>query len=240
VSEPILISNVGATATPKTYTLPAGLAFDPTAVTALFDGAGAASAFLACLSFYSSDGLLLARTFPAEQIVAGDSAEVTFSPFQAGGLTQPSQQLIGARLQALATQSIPNNTNTNLTYTDVLFDTDNMADLGADARILTVQTPGLYLVICETIFVPNATNRRINVIIRNDFYSSGSFPTEDHVSDGRQAITDAGARTNCLSVAIFQAEIGDFFSSGAFQLSGAALNANGLANCFFAALLIGA
>jgi hypothetical protein len=51
------------------------------AVEATFDGGGAASDFLACLSLYSPGGALMSRSFPDDAITAGDTAKVTFAPF---------------------------------------------------------------------------------------------------------------------------------------------------------------
>jgi hypothetical protein len=79
--DPVLVSNVGAEAAPNSWTLPAGLSFTPTTVTALFNGAAAAGDFLAVLSFYSQSGQLMSRTFPPETVGAGDSVEVSFGPF---------------------------------------------------------------------------------------------------------------------------------------------------------------
>lgn len=90
-SAPVLVSNEGAVPTPNGYTVPPGLDFIPDAVTAVFNGASAGGAFLACLSFYSQDGLLLARTFPETPLNAGDSAEVTYAPFlDSGGEATPA------------------------------------------------------------------------------------------------------------------------------------------------------
>lgn len=57
-------------------------------------------------------------------------------------LNMSTQRLIGARIQSNSSQSISNNTVTTLTFNDVIYDTDNMADLPNNR--LTIQTPGLY------------------------------------------------------------------------------------------------
>lgn len=76
----VLAHEDGPFLVPHTYRLGAGESFRPSAVCVLFDGSGAAGDFLPCLSFYSKDGKLLARSFPAK-ITAGDSVRVTYSPF---------------------------------------------------------------------------------------------------------------------------------------------------------------
>lgn len=80
-TEPVLISNVGSVEAPNSYTLPPGFDLEPTAITALFDGSGAAGDFLAVLTFYSQSGEILGRTFPSETVTAGDAVRVTYSPF---------------------------------------------------------------------------------------------------------------------------------------------------------------
>lgn len=57
-------------------------------------------------------------------------------------LNQPTQRVIGARIQNTNNQSIPDATATTLTFNSIIYDTDGMADL-ANNR-LTIQTPGLY------------------------------------------------------------------------------------------------
>lgn len=65
---------------PVAYQLSAGQAVEPQAVSATFDGSGAAAAFLPALSFYDPSGNLLARQY-AEQQEIGQVSEVTFAPF---------------------------------------------------------------------------------------------------------------------------------------------------------------
>jgi hypothetical protein len=64
---------------PSQYTLAPRQAIIPESVTATFNGAGAAGAFLPTISIYSQDGILIARC-PATSVAAGSSAEVTFAP----------------------------------------------------------------------------------------------------------------------------------------------------------------
>lgn len=157
-------------------------------------------------------------------------------------LTNP-QTFIGARIQATSTQSIADSTNTDLVYQSVLFDTDSMANLASDNKKLTVNTAGIYLVVCCTQWAANGTGRRINVAVHNGLYSSGSIPDVDSQADNRNAvftpIAASTGRTSNTSVGIYQASVGDYFTSGCYQASGAALNANGFANCFLSALLVG-
>lgn len=81
MAEPVLIANDSAEASPKRYVLPPNLAFVPSAITALFDGSSAGQEFLACLTFKSQSGQIIARQFPTASIADGESFEVTFAPF---------------------------------------------------------------------------------------------------------------------------------------------------------------
>lgn len=83
----------GAKATPVRYTLGGLIDAKTQSAFASFDGSGAAGAFLPSLAFYSSDGLLIARTFPSVQVGAGGSADVTFAPFLATPATQGAGNL---------------------------------------------------------------------------------------------------------------------------------------------------
>jgi hypothetical protein len=77
---PALIVEPGG-ATPFGYQLAPGEAMQLATVAATFDGSGAAGNFLPALGLYAQSGELLSRTFTSEAVTAGDSAEVTFSPF---------------------------------------------------------------------------------------------------------------------------------------------------------------
>lgn len=81
MADPVLIAGIAGGPAPLTYVVPPGLAFKPTALSAVFNGASATSPYLACLSFYTQDGKLMARTFPETPVPIGGSAEVTYSPF---------------------------------------------------------------------------------------------------------------------------------------------------------------
>ena len=78
----------GQSSAPFTYTVPASSEFDLLAVRAVFDGTGAAGAFLPAIQIFSDAGVLMAQTF-ASSVAAGTSADATFAPFlaseEAGG-----------------------------------------------------------------------------------------------------------------------------------------------------------
>lgn len=54
-------------------------------VSVTWDGAAASATFLACLSVYSQNNVLIARVFPSQQFAVGDTGEVTYAPFLGGG-----------------------------------------------------------------------------------------------------------------------------------------------------------
>lgn len=68
-------------ALPAEYVVPDTLDLDLSSVVARFDGSGAASAFLAVLSLYSSDNRLVTRARSDQVFAAGDTGVVTFAPF---------------------------------------------------------------------------------------------------------------------------------------------------------------
>jgi len=238
------IVNSTVSSVPKDYTLSGTQQLLLKAVRASYDGSGAGSAWKPALQMVAPNGTVMWTATQTSTIAAGVSANVSWFPGLGGIGGAGVQALIGARIQATSTQSVADSTNTDLVYQQVLFDTGGMANLGSDARILTVQTAGLYLVVCQTVWAPNGAGRRINVAVHNGFYSSGSIPAQDSQSEERPAVWNPVSvslgRTSNTCTGIYQAASGDFFASGGFQGSGAALNANGFANCFLSALLIGA
>jgi hypothetical protein len=74
---------VGARAgdAPLTYTLTELGTVDLQTVFAHFNGAGASGSFRPCLTLRAQNGAILGRLFPTEELSAGDSADVTYSPF---------------------------------------------------------------------------------------------------------------------------------------------------------------
>jgi hypothetical protein len=52
----------------------------PSAAFATFNGTGASGSFLPCITYYTQDGLVFARAFPATAVAAGASADVSWFP----------------------------------------------------------------------------------------------------------------------------------------------------------------
>lgn len=85
MARPALVYSDRPGSIPASYQLPAGFDMQLESVSATFNGAGASGTFYACLAVYSQDGKLIGRYFPAQTFAAGDSGEVTWSPFSVGG-----------------------------------------------------------------------------------------------------------------------------------------------------------
>lgn len=77
---PYVLENKGEFDAPLTLTVPASLEIRPDTATAKFDGTGASGAFLACLTFYGTNGERLCRMFSPTILQPGDVAEVTYIP----------------------------------------------------------------------------------------------------------------------------------------------------------------
>jgi hypothetical protein len=98
---------------PRGYTLAAQELLQLLTAEATYDGSSAAGDFLPSVAIYSQEGRLLARTFPATAIGAGDSAKVTFAPFlraaggAAGGGIQFDVDNVGGYLQVEGGANIP-------------------------------------------------------------------------------------------------------------------------------------
>lgn len=241
---------VGQESTPASYTIPGNGQITPRSIFAHYNGASAASPFQPAIKVIS-DGGETVGVYPCNtSVAAGGSADVSWFPGVGGGASSGTlQALIGARIIATSTQTVNDSTQTDLVYQSVDFDTDGMANLGSNNRILTINTPGLYLVLCQTDWPYDSAGRRLNQIVKNGYYGAGALPD---AGDSRMAIwapvggDGAGnPHTTNLAAALFDCVAGDFFSSGCLQASGAALNCNGFGsggggrNSFLSAVAIG-
>jgi hypothetical protein len=122
---------------------------------------------------------------------------------------------IGARVEAAAAQSINNNTATALTFSSETYDTDGMADLGAQATRLTCKTAGRYAVSASFEYAANATGIRIGWL-----YVNGAFQDEgvSYPSAG------AGVASWVTISFIRNLIIDDYIEIVAYQTSGGGLN----------------
>lgn len=75
-----VITRPGSVATPLDVELGGLEVLEPQAAFAHFDGSGAAGEFLPCVTYYTQDGLVFARAFPADAVAAGASADVSWFP----------------------------------------------------------------------------------------------------------------------------------------------------------------
>ena len=224
-SQLVYTDNPGAI--PASYIVPPSLDLVVQSIVARFNGAAAAASFMPTLEVLSQDGRLIARVRPDQTFLVGDTGVVTWSPFlRRAPEIASTQTRITARIENTAGQSVPNATDTDRVFNLVSYDTNGMADLAADDRILTVQSAGTYLITSECNFVANATGRRITVIVINGFYAAGTGTRI--AADSRMAITTAASRTTLLSVGQYQLSPGDTISAGVFQASGGALTEGGL------------
>lgn len=125
------------------------------------------------------------------------------------------------RLSKSANQSITNTTWTALTYDQETYDTDNMHSLVTNPTRITVNTPGLYLLTANVIFVPNATGNRLTGFRKNTL--SPTDPTEGFV--GGAAVTAANEAGYTLTQVV-KAIATDYWEVMVWQSSGGALNAS--------------
>ena len=236
--------------TPNGYTVPGAQEILVKSVKAEVNGTGAAAAFLPTLQLIAPDGSVVWQAPTDASVAAGGSASVSWFPRVGGAGSAASISVVGARIENHAGQSVATTTNTDLTYDTVAFDTNGMANLGADARKLTVQTAGLYLVMCTTGWAYNSAGRRVNLVTYNNFYSvSAASAVAGGTSPAIWASPVGGSggapRTATVAVTTVKAAAGDFFASGGNQDSGSTVVANGLASGsnqdnFLAAILLGA
>lgn len=217
---PIYTDNPGSL--PAQYVIPGTLELILQAVVARFDGASAASSFIACLSLYTQDGRLIARTRPDQTFAVGDTGVVTYAPFMRSERTQAA---VGARIENLAGQSVSNNVDTTRVFNTVTFDSGGMVDLSADPSKITIVTAGVYVIVSMVAYAVNATGRRNVLIYQNGYYGAGTGTNIGSVSV--PANTEAGARTVSLSVTLTELASGEFITGGTHQTSGGSLTEGG-------------
>lgn len=151
-----------------------------------------------------------------------------------------AQAFIGARIENHAGQTIPTSANTDRVFDTVVFDTDNMIDLASDARKITIQTAGVYLVLGATNYAFNAAGRRICQLLKNGFYAAGTGTLVGNFS--LPAVPDLNARTVSPALGLASLVAGDFLSGGTFQASGGNLGeagAGALGSSYMACARIG-
>lgn len=244
MSADAIITRDGPVNVPLDYAVPATSEIIPIAISATFADPTNAGPYVPALEVITQTGQVVGPFPLGESIAAGGSARVSWFPGVGGGASGGIQALVGARIEAHAPQSIATSTTTDVVYDTVAFDTDGMANLAANSRILTISTPGLYLIVCETTWDANTAGRRLNGITVNG-YTSGGSPFL--ATDSRNAIFTPPAspgHTPNTSVGVFNLAAGDFVASGCLQGSGGSLNCNGLQagsnqDNFLSALLIG-
>lgn len=128
--------------------------------------------------------------------------------------------VIGARVYLGATQSIPNNADTTVTWDTEGFDSDSMHNQSSVTSRLTVNTVGKYMVGCTLYFATsgaNTTQKRVRM-----YRNRSGVDTEI----ARSAERSPGVSWNeaFLAGTVDDNQVGDYFYVQAFQDSGSAQN----------------
>jgi hypothetical protein len=118
----------------------------PESVTATFDGTGASGTFLPTISIYSQDGKLIARC-PASQVVAGDSAEVTFAPLlRAAQVAAAASANLSYAEASVSNVSVPIAAGGPFTLPDLVnFDTNDSATFAHDTTGAAGHSGGIFI-----------------------------------------------------------------------------------------------
>ena len=124
----------------------------------------------------------------------------------------PAIQL-GATATRTTNQSIPNNTNTVITFTVEAYDDLGAIDIAAHPTRLTAPTTGWYLVTANLGIDPNATGKRYTEFTKNGTTGLGAISAAGSLSAG-----DLNFST------IERLTAGDYFEVTFYQNSGGAMN----------------
>lgn len=241
----VAIRAAATAAAPRDYTVPGAQEILPKAVSAAMDGTSAATSWFPCLQVLDPGGTVMFSAIAGLSVAAGGTADVSWFPGLGGTATGGVQALIGARIIATSPQTIPNGTATDLVYQSVAFDTGGMANLGSNNRILTAQTPGLYLVQLEVgwPYESGSSGGRVAGIYLNSFGSGGGTQQSGDARMPVWAPIGGGGggtpHTTNYTATLIKANAGDFFSSAVQQSSGASQTASDISNTDLSAILIG-
>jgi hypothetical protein len=131
-----------------------------------------------------------------------------------GGYTQ------GCRCTNSANQSIPDNSQTPITFDTEVYDTDTIHDLVTNPSRFTCHTKGIYVCIGGVTFAANATAARTASIAKN-----GSL-----IAVSQLISAGASPNTSPNVSGIIDLDIGDYVELWAYQHSTVALNSLALAS----------
>lgn len=132
-----------------------------------------------------------------------------------------AHRMPAARVYNNANISLTNSTNTALTFNTERFDTDTIHDLVTNTGRLTCKTAGVYHIIGQVEFAPNATGLRQLQIRVN-----GTTTIDGVILNQMGAGTQVIAKVDTL----YQLAVNDYVELMAFQSSGGALNVTSVAN----------
>lgn len=110
---PYVFEQKGTFDAPFEFDVPASLEVRPETATAKFDGTGASGSFLACLTFYGSDGERLGRWFNPTVLAPGSKAEVTFTPPFGSAATNVTPSGVSGVFEVIDGSTVPVNAPAN-------------------------------------------------------------------------------------------------------------------------------
>jgi len=146
------------------------------------------------------------------QILVADSTASTGLKWATPAATGYS----GASVYNSAYISIPNNTDTILTFNTENFDTNSYHDTSTNTSRLTVPTTGKYLITANAGFAANATGYRFAKIVKNGATTVSNINT--------MASPNGTYDTHINNSVVVSATAADYFEIIVFQNSGGALN----------------
>ena len=145
------------------------------------------------------------------------TADTTVSPYKVKWATPASGSTYsGASVYNSAYISIPNNTDTALTFNTENFDTNSYHDTSTNTSRLTVPTTGKYLITANAGFAANATGYRFAKIVKNGATTVSNINT--------MASPNGTYDTHINNSVVVSATAADYFEIFVFQTSGGALN----------------
>jgi hypothetical protein len=157
-------------------------------------------------------------TAPARLAVGSNGDTIVADSSTATGLKwAKSPNFVGCFVYGGDTQSIPHATNTALTYSTEIYDTDGFHSTVSNTSRITIPTGlgGKYLVTVNTLWAPNATGMNQIKVFKNT--STQEFVSADAVNNGSYYLGRS------ISF-ILNLVAGDYFEIFAYQNSGVSVD----------------
>lgn len=203
---------------PKDYTVPGAQQIVLRAARAQINGTPTTSSFIPVLQLVSPAGDVM-WTASAPEVAAGASADVSWFPWGisdiGGGGSSGTKTFSGARMFRSTNQSIPNNTDTVITFDTLRWDVGGYTNIGTHPTRFTAPQTGYYSIGGSIAFPVGDFYSQIVVLLNSDLVNGQLCGSTTSVP---------GGNNNLTINTVWKLNAGDFVELDVVQASGAPAN----------------